>query len=235
MRSFLGWVVLVAVLGTAAALLAPLVAQPLVAQAVRSVSPFGSQPLDVEVDADGLGLITGKITSIHVTGADLTASRLDIGSLDVTARDIGILDRSFASITGTLANVVMRRSDGTALQAREVQLSGASDAVEATARVGRDAALEIVRRALEGAGLPTEGLELIDGGVRVSVLGQRTDVAVGASDGAVAIAGSVAGGVPIVVFGPEPGDPWRITGVSVAPDGLQVEATIDLAAVLSAR
>jgi hypothetical protein len=101
--------------------------------------------------------------------------------------------------------------------------------------VGRDAALEIVRRALEGAGLPTEGLELIDGGVRVSVLGQRTDVAVGASDGAVAIAGSVAGGVPIVVFGPEPGDPWRITGVSVAPEGLQVEASIDLAAVLSAR
>ena len=49
------------------------------------------------------------------------------------------------------------------------------------------------------------------------------------------VAGSVAGGGQIVVFGPEPGDPWRISGVSVSPDGLEVHALVDLGAVLRSR
>jgi hypothetical protein len=233
MRSFLGWVLLVAVLGGLAFLFAPIVARTLVADAVRAVSPFGSEPIDVEVDATAAGLLRGKVDSIRVTGANLAAGRLEIGNLDATATNIGILDRAFDSMTGTLGSVVLRRSDGSELRAREVQLSGPSDAVQATASVGPDAALRIVRQSLDGAGLPTGNAELVDGGVRLSVLGQQTTLALGAADGSVTIAGSVAGGSPIVVFGPEPGDPWRITGVSVSPDGLEVYATIDLAAVLA--
>src|SRR4051794_35726705 len=226
MRSFLGWGVLVAVLGAAAFFLAPLIARPLVADAVRAASPFGPDALDVDVDADTLGLLGGSIRSVHVTGANLTADRLDVGRLDVTVSDVGFLDRSFASVTGTLDSVAMRRADGTEIQAAEVRLSGASDAVDATANVHRAAALDLVARALEGAGLPAENLQLIDGGARMSVLGQRSDLVLGAVDGAVTIAGSTAGGRSIVVFGPEPGDPWRITNVSVSPEGLDVRAEI---------
>jgi hypothetical protein len=232
MGSFLKWVVLVGVFAVAAYLLAPIVARPLVADAVRAASPFGSQPLDVDVDVDALGLLRGKVTRIHVTGANLSGSRLDIGRLDVSATDVGILDRSFASITGTLESVALRRGDGTEIDAREVRLAGPSNAVEATTSVGRKAALGIVRGALEGAGLPTSDLELIEGGVRISVLGQRSDVALGAAGGAVTIAGSIAGGGPIVVFGPEPGDSWRVTGVAVSPDGLEVQASIDIGGLL---
>jgi hypothetical protein len=235
MRTFLGWVVLVAILGAAAYVLAPIVARPLVADAVRAVSPFGATPLEVDVDADPAGLLQGKIASIHVTGANLTSTRLDIGRLDVTANGVRILDRSFVSVSGSLESVTLRRGDGTQTQAGQVGISGPSNAIEATATVGRDAALEIVARALAGAGLPTEDLELIDGGVRLSVLGQRTDVAIGAVDGAVTIAGSVAGGGQIVVFGPEAGDPWRISSVSVSPSGLEIHALVDLDAVLTAR
>jgi len=235
MRTFLGWAILVAVLGAAAFLLAPVIARPLVADAVRAVSPFGAAPLEVDVDANAAGLLRGQIAGIHVTGANLTSTRLDIARLDVTVSDVGILDRSFASLSGSLESVTLRRDDGTDIRARDIKLSGPSTAVEATATVARDAALEIVRRALASAGLPTEDLELIDGGVRVSVLGQRTDVAIGAADGAVTIAGSVAGGGQIVVFGPEPGDPWRISGVSVSPDRLEVHALLDLGAILRSR
>jgi hypothetical protein len=231
-RSFLGWVVLVAVFAAIAYLLAPVIARPLVADAVRAASPFGSEPLDVDVDADTLGLLRGTITSIHVTGTSLTETRLDVARLDVTVRDVGVLDRTFASLDGTLESVVLRRDDGAEMKAREVRLSGASDAVLATARAGREATLDLVGRALRGAGLPADGLELIDGGVRMSLLGQQTDVALGASDGALTIAGSIGGGGSIVVFGPEAGDPWRITGVSVSADGLEVHAVIDLGAVL---
>ena len=235
MRGFLRWLLLVAVLGGVAFFLAPIVARPLVADAVRAASPFGSQPLEVDVDVDALGLLGGKVTRIHMTGANLSASGLEIAGLDVTATDVGILDRSFASIAGTLESVALRRSDGTEIQAREVRLAGPSDAVEATASVSRRAALDIVGRELAAAGLPTANLELIDGGIRVSVLGQRSDVALAAAGGAVTIAGSIAGGGPIVVFGPEPGDPWRVTGVAVSPNGLEVHTSIDLGAVLRAR
>jgi hypothetical protein len=37
------------------------------------------------------------------------------------------------------------------------------------------------------------------------------------------------------VFGPEPGDPWRITAVAASPNGLEVAATIDVGAGLTGR
>lgn len=232
MRTFLGWGALVAVLGAAAYLLGPIVARPLVADAVRAASPFGSAPLQVDVDVSALGLLRGTIDRIHVSGANLSADRLRIGSLDATASRVEIVDRAFGSMTGTLDAVVLRRGDGTEIQAREVQLVGPSAEVEATVAIGRAAALEIIRRALEGAGLPTSNLALIDGGVRLTVLGQPTDIALGAVGGALTIAGSIAGGGSIVVFGPEAGDPWRITGVAVSPDGLEVHALLDLGPLL---
>ena len=232
MRGFFGWLVLLAALGAAAYVLAPIVVRPLVADAVRAASPFGTEPIEVDVEVSDLGLVRGTIDRIHVTGANLSADRLRIGSLDVTANGVGIVDHAFGSMTGTLDAVVLWRGDGTEIQAREVRLAGPSDEVEATATIGRAAALEIIRRALEGAGLPTGNLALINGGVRLTVLGQPTDIALRAVDGALAIAGSIAGGGSLVVFGPEPGDPWRITGVTVSPDGLEVDALLDLGSLL---
>jgi hypothetical protein len=61
----------------------------------------------------------------------------------------------------------------------------------------------------------------------VQVLGQRTDVAIGVVDGSLTIAGALAGG-QIALFGPATGDPWRLAGVAITPDGLQVHASLDL-------
>jgi hypothetical protein len=232
MRTLLSWALFVAILAGLAYVLAPLVARPLVADVVRAASPFGSEPLQVDVSADAFGLLQGRIDSVHVTGPDLTSERATIGHLNVSAAHVGMVDHTFTSMSGSLDSVVVTRADGSSVQLAHVDLSGPSDRLEATARIDRAAALAIVGQALAGAGLPIEGAELIDGGVRLSVLGQRTDVAIGVDDGAVTIAGSIGGGGSIVVFGREPGDPWRITGVSASPDGLDVHAVIDLGSVL---
>src|SRR5262245_36121856 len=216
MRSFLGWVVLVAVLLGFGYVVAPLAAGPLVVEAVRTALPFGGGPLQVDADVSTQGLLRGTIDSIHVTGTDLTTFRIGIGRLDVTAGDVGIGDHSFGSMTGTLDAVSLRRADGSALEAQRVTLAGPSDAVEATASVAPAAALAIVRAALENAGLPPDDVALAGGSVRLTVLGQSTNVALTVVDGALSIVGSGAGSGSIVVFGPEPGDPWRITGVTVS-------------------
>lgn len=235
MRTLLGWALLVAILGSVAFVAAPIAARPLVVAAVRAASPFGAAPLDVEVTADPVGLLRGTIDDVHVTGANLTSGRVTIGKLDIDAQDVGIGDHAVASMTGTLESVVIRQEGRADITVRQVVLSGPSSAVEATASLGRDAAIDIVRGALADAGLPVEGVELVDGGVRLSLLGQKTEIAIGVDGGSVAIAGSIAGAGPIVVFGPEPGEPWHVTGVSVSPEALEVQAEIDLGQLLRPR
>ena len=227
MRTFLGWVSLVAILGAIAFVVAPIVLRPLVVDVVRAASPFGSAPLEIDVSVDPLGLLQGRIDRIHVTGADLHSGAAAIGALDVTATDVAIGDHSFHSINGSLTSVVITRADGSTIDADRVELSGPSAAVDATVHISRDAAIALVRGALAGAGLPVDGIELIDGGVRLQVLGQRTDVAIGVVDGSLTIAGALAGG-QIALFGPATGDPWQLAGVAITPDGLQVHASLDL-------
>lgn len=232
MRTFLGWVLLVAILGAIAFAVAPVVARPLVVDAVRAASPFDAQPLGIDVSVDSLNLIQGRIDRIHVTGTDLHAGGMTFGTLDVTATDVAIGDHSFDSIQGTLGSVVLTRSDGTSLDADRIVLSGPSTAVDATATIARDAAIAMVRGALTQAGLPTDGIELVDGGVRLQLLGQRTDVAIGVVDGSLTIAAALAGG-QVVLLGPSAGDPWRLSGVTIAPTGMQVQAIADLVEGLS--
>lgn len=232
MRSFVGWLLLVAILGAIGFVAAPLVARPLIAQSVRAALPFAADPLEVDVAVDTLHLLTGSIDGIHVTGSHLETASATIGSLDVSAHDVSIGDHGFASMTGTLDTVVMHRPSGGDLPIDRITLSGASSAVDADALLGKAAVVELVQKALGDSGLPVDGIELTSGGLRLAVLGQRTEVAIGVVDGAVTIAGSVSGG-SIVLFRPEAGDPWRITGVSMSPSGMDVHAVLDLDQLLA--
>jgi hypothetical protein len=233
-RTFLGWLLLVAILGTIAFASAPLVAQPLIAQGVRAALPFGADPLEVDVSVDTPHLLTGSIDAIHITGSHLETAGASIGSLDVTADDVSIADRGFASITGTLGAVVLHRPSGIGLPIDRITLSGASTAVHADALLGKETVVALVQAALADSGLAADAIELTNGGLRLTVLGQRTEVAVGVVDGAVTLggAGSIASG-SIVVFRPQPGDAWRITGVSTSPSGMDVHAVLDLNGLLA--
>jgi hypothetical protein len=231
-RTFLGWLLLVAILGTIAFVAAPLVARPLIVQSVRAALPFGADPLEADVSVDTLRLLQGSIDVIHVTGSHLETATATIGSLDVTATDVSIVDHGFASVSGTLEAVELHRAAQPALPIDRITLSGASNAVEADALLGKEPIVGIVQSALADSGLPVEGVELTNGGLRLTVLGQPTEVAVGVVDGAVTLAGSVAAG-SIVLFRPEAGEAWRITAVSTSPSGMDVHAVLDLGRLLA--
>jgi hypothetical protein len=233
-RTFVGWLLLVAILGTIAFVAAPVVARPLIAQSVRAALPFAADPLEVDASVDTLHLLTGSIDTIHVAGSGLETTSASIGSLDVTARDVSIGNRGFASMTGTLETVVLHRPSGVDLPIDRITLSGASSAVEADALLGKASVIDLVTRVLVDSGLPVGAVELTAGGLRLTVLGQPTAIAVGVADGAVTLAGSVAGG-SIVLFRPEAGDGWRITGVSTSPSGMDVHAVLDLDRLLASR
>ncbi|MEO5703849.1 MAG: hypothetical protein ABIZ52_00205 [Candidatus Limnocylindrales bacterium] len=72
MRSFFGFLAFVTgLIVLVAAFAVPAFVAPAIATEVRNASPFGDQPLDVQVDVNAIGLIRGFVSEIRVSGADL--------------------------------------------------------------------------------------------------------------------------------------------------------------------
>ncbi|HUQ43637.1 MAG TPA: hypothetical protein VM451_04395 [Candidatus Limnocylindria bacterium] len=233
MRSLIGFLVfttaLIALLAFAAV---PMFVRPVVVQAVRDASPFGDQPLTIDVDVNALGLVLGRIERIHVTGADLDANGPTIGALDVTVEGASTTDRSFTGIDGAFSSVVLQSFDGTPVTIDSIDLSGESGAVEAVAHLDDRAGLALVGSAFADAGVPVEGLELADGGVAITFLGQRAQLALGVDQGALVLP-DVLGTGPLTLLEPGIDDPWRLTGVTVTPTGMTILARIDADGLLA--
>lgn len=236
MRSFLGFVVFVlALLVLGAAFLVPSVVAPMVASAVRDASPFGNQPLDVQVDVDALGLIRGFVGEIRISGSDLERDGLTIGSLALAVSDVGIGgDHAFASVSGTLDDVSVPLDHGAPIVVRRIELSGSSASLTATAHLDRAAAIAFVQKSLDQQGVAVSDIALTSGGVSLVIFEQRVQVALGVQDGALVIADMLGAGA-IELLAPMAGDPWRLTGASITPNGMELNASVDAAGLSAIR
>ncbi len=235
MRSLLGFLVFIAVvIGLLVAFAVPPLVAPMVAAAVRETSPFGDQPLDVEVDVDAIGLLRGFVGEIRISGDALQDDDVHIETLDVTVRGLRIDDRSFDSVDGGLSGVAVPFADFEPLQVRRIELDGASEAVAATASLDHDDALAFLTRSFFDQGVDASGIELVDGGVSVVIFEQRVTLALGVIDGALVIA-DVLGTGPMELLAPLPEDPWRLVGVTATLAGLEIVADVDAEALLAAE
>jgi hypothetical protein len=207
----------------------------MVADAVRGALPFGDQALVIETTVTGPGLLGGSIDQIHVTGSKLVLtganSGVTIGKLDVTVSDVSIGDHAFAAVSGGLDDVTFPMSNGLPLTIGRVDLTGSSTAVTGAAQFGPKETIAFVTRSFADAGVQIDGIELEDGDVAVMVFGQRVELGIGAQDGALVVPDALGGG-PITLLAPGPDDPWRLTGASVTPGGLEIDAVMNAAALL---
>jgi hypothetical protein len=227
MRGFLGFVaLLLAALAVAALVIVPIVVRPIVADAVREALPFGDQPLSVEVDLNPAGLLGGTIDRIHVTGRGLEAEGARIGELDMTVTDVSTTDHRFRSVAGRLRNIELPFVQASTIVVTSIELDGPYGDVDAVALLDVRASLALVGNAFADAGIPVEGLELIDRGVAFAFLGQRVEVPLGIDAGALVLT-DVAGGGPLVIVEPGPDDPWRLTGVTATPAGFAIEVALE--------
>lgn len=235
MRSLLGFLAFIAVFfALVVAFLAPAIVAPMVAAAVREASPFGDRPLDVEVEVDAIGLLRGFVSEIRISGTDLDDEGVHIGKLSMTIRGLRLDDRSFAGIEGGLDAVAVPLGDAEPLLVGRISVSGASASVAATANLDHSAALAFMTRSFEEQGVDARGLELIDGGVSIVIFEQRVDLALAVTDGALVIADLLGTG-PMELLAPQPGEPWRLTGVTATPAGLEIVAAVDAEGVLAAE
>ena len=232
MRSFFGFLAFAAVLiALVVGLLVPTLVAPMVVSAVRDASPFGEQPLDVEADVDAIGLIRGFVGEIRVSGTDLVKDEVRIGKLAVTINGAGIGDHDFAAISGGLQRVSVSMG-GQPLTVDRIELSGASEAVTAVAHLDYAASIAFLEWSFADAGLTVSDIELVDGGLSLVTFEQRVELAVGAEDGALVVPDILgAGRLDLLMLRPD--DQWRITGASVTPNGIEIQALVDAAGVLA--
>jgi hypothetical protein len=74
-------------------------------------------------------------------------------------------------------------------------------------------------------------VELANGGISTTLFGQPVRIAVGVDAGSLVLV-DVAGGGPMTIVQASPDDPWRITGVTVTPSGMTIQASIGTAGFL---
>jgi hypothetical protein len=209
----------------------PIVARPLIEAMVRDASPFDGPPLDVDVDV-GPSLLGGRVDRIAVGGSGLRRGDAGIESLAVTITSFSVVDRSFAAVAGTLAGVRLPRDDGATVELRTIRLDGPSSAVEAIALIDPAAAESLVRSTLAASGIVPDAVALEAGAIGIVAGGLRADARLEIRAGALTLVAT--GLVPaITLVAPGPDDPWRLDQVTVAPDGVTIEATIDLDAALA--
>jgi hypothetical protein len=233
MRSLIGFLVFTATfVALLAAVALPAVVAPVVVAAVRDASPFGDQPLDVEVDVDAIGLLRGFVGEIRISGSDLATSGATIGSLDVTAQGVGLDAREFQSVAGSLGSIDVTNDAGARIRLQSISLAGPSGAVVARAHLDAAQTMSLTRAALANAGYELGALELVEGGVAFELLGERLIVVPAVMDGGLHVP-SVMGMESIPVMVPAVGDAWRITTARFSPTGLEIEALVDVRPLLT--
>jgi hypothetical protein len=221
---FLGFVAALIVLVAAFAI--PALVSPMVATAVRAASPFGDQPLDVQVDLNALQLIRGFVSEIRISGTGLEEDEVTIGALAVTVRGVGIGDHAFSEVQGGLDAIAIPLGDGASVVVDRITLSGSSTNLTANAVLGRTAAIAFLERAFDDQGVTVSGIELTTGGVSLVIFEQRVVLALGVEDGALVVPDMLGAGT-LELLAPQPDGPWRLTGVTVTPNGMDIVTAID--------
>src|SRR6266404_6081579 len=107
MRSFLGFLILVALLiGVFALVVLPVAGPGLVSAVIRGTPPLAGQNVMVSTLVDVAGLVRGEIGRIDVAGSSVGVHSARADDVTVSIDGLSVVDRSFVSLDGRAASVV---------------------------------------------------------------------------------------------------------------------------------
>lgn len=218
---FVLWFVLL--VGLLVLVVLPLVLGPVLAQQLRDRG-VQADTLDVSVALFDPGLLLGHARSITVEATGVSAGSATIGHAKVTLGDVGLFDRTFATVSGELDNISVTAS-GETLGIEQVQLSGPAAAADATGRLSRSQAEQLVLTIAGRQGLQLDQVTFSDTGASVSAHGAESAAQVAVRGGALIFDPGIGG--TIVLLQPAPSDPWSIDEAWVSASGLNVHGTVD--------
>lgn len=226
MRIFLGLALFAAAwMGLLTLVLLPAIVEPLVVDAVRAASPFGTEGLEVDVEVSAAGLLVGSIDSIRLRGSDLDAGGAAVGSMDITISSVSTTDHSFANMAGTVSSLAIL-VDGVVGAVDRITLSDSTAEVVAVVSLDAPSALALIRNAFADAGMAIEQVQLVKDGIAFPLLGEVVQVPITVQEGALVVP-DLFGSSPLAVREPGPDDPWRLIDVAVSSNGVTIDAVLD--------
>jgi hypothetical protein len=225
MRSFLGFVLLVALLlGVFAFAVLPLAGPGLVSAVIRGTPPLAGQKVTVSTNVDAQALLRGEITRIAVTGASVGSGSVRASGLTLTIDGLSVLDRSFANLDGQAASVVLDQPDATIVELHDLSVSGNSRILDAVGLIPAEEVVRLLTVRLAVAGRPVDAIRLESGAIVITLAGQEIPSRLAITDGAVYLTPD--GGFPPVAVSAAVPAPWRLVGLDVAPAGITVRAQL---------
>jgi hypothetical protein len=177
-------------------------------------------------------LLTGHADAIHVTSDAVSISDLHAAGIDVTLGRVDLIGRTIGTVQGTLTGVTIAVTHGDPVTAERVTLAGSAAATEATIKLAPAEAQALAVAQLKAQGLAATVTLTAPDKVTLKVAGKTVTAHLEAADGILLLVPD-APGVPIVpLISPGPGNPFRVTGASIAADGVTLAGTVDLQSLL---
>lgn len=225
MRSFLGFIVLVALLlGVFAFAVLPLAGPGLVSAVIRGTPPLAGQKVAVSTNVDAEALLRGEITRIAVTGASVGTETVRASGLTLSIDGLSVLDRSFANLDGQAESVTLDQPDATLVELHDVSVSGNSETLDAVGLVPAEEVVRLLTVRLAAAGTPVDAIRLEPGVIVITIAGQEIPSRLTVTDESVVLTPD--GGFPPVTVSAGVPEPWRLVGLDVAPAGITVQAQL---------
>lgn len=225
MRSFLGFLILVALLvGVLAFAVLPLAGAGLVSAVIRGTPPLAGQNVTVSAQVDAAGLLGGEIGRIDVAGPSVGMDSARADAVTVSIDGLSVFDRSFGNLDGRAASVVVNQPDGTSAELHDVHISGNSGTLDAVGLIPADEVIRLLTVRLAVAGMPVDAIRLEPDVVVVTIAGQEVESRLSIDGESIVL--TPAGGLPPVTVSAGVVEPWRLVGLDVAPAGVTVRARL---------
>ena len=200
----------------------------LVSAAIESSPLLHGQPATVTTETSLAGVVLGgRIDEIRITTDHLDEPNASIDWVDLTLRDVSMLDRSFASASGELGGVSLDLGDDEPVLIPSIHVGGSATSLSATLDFDAAEAEYVFRSRLTSAGIPIDAVRLGVGQVEVTVRGQIVVASVRLADGGVVLDGGPTVGAIPLLEAPAGGE-WRVEEVGVLPTGLHLVVSISL-------
>ena len=223
MRSFLGFLVLVALLlGVFAFAVLPLAGPGLVSAVIRGTPPLAGQNVTVTAEVTPAALLRGAVGHIDLAGPSIGIGPARANAVAVSIDGLSVVDRSFSNLDGHAALVVITDSDGTFVELHDARISGDSESLDAFGEIHADEVTRLLAARLAFAGVPLEAIRLGTGVIVLSAGGQEVESRLTIEGDSVVLAPE-AGLQPVTVSAGLPA-PWELVALDVTPAGITVHA-----------
>lgn len=195
---------------------------------------FSGSGTTVDVSASPpFTLLVGHADAVRLRSSDAAFGDVQAASLDLTFDDVNLFSRSFATVHGALADVGVPAVGGGLAVASSVTLAGPSGAVEASLLVPLEQAESLAATRLSAVvGEPAQVTFAAPDRVTVSVGGRSVGARLVVRQGSLVLAPDTSSLPAVSLVASGSGNPFTLSGVSIAADGLHLDGTADVSSIL---